>query len=192
MSVAYAALLSSMGQAARDRKRGSSNIHYFLGLRPEIGTTTTVLNLAIAAARQNQRVVVVDANLRKPAVATKVGLEPFPGLTEVLTGALSLGDVLRTTLQSNLRVVAAGSPAAIWADVSVVQELLTQLAQQADLVFVDGPCWDGKAAAKSLATACSAAFLVVPGPEAESTPVNDLIRTLPGMSIPLAGCILTA
>src|SRR5437588_769138 len=48
------------------------------------GATTVVLNLAVTAARQGRRVVVVDVNVRRPAVAARLALCDRPGLAEVL------------------------------------------------------------------------------------------------------------
>ncbi len=53
---------------------------------PDEGTTSTVCNLAIAAADAGRTVLVIDANLRSPAVTDLLKLEHGPGLAEVLAG----------------------------------------------------------------------------------------------------------
>src|SRR5207249_10196991 len=50
------------------------------------GKTTTVLNLAITIAQDGRRVLVVDADLRKPSVHSRLGIKREPGLREVLFG----------------------------------------------------------------------------------------------------------
>src|SRR5438093_2417394 len=60
------------------------------------GKTTTVLNLAITIAQDGRRVLVVDADLRKPAVHSRLGLKREPGLSEVLVGSAQWQDVVQT------------------------------------------------------------------------------------------------
>ena len=55
-------------------------------LRAGEGKTLTAINLAGALARESDsRVLVIDADLRRPAVAARLNLPPSPGLTDVLT-----------------------------------------------------------------------------------------------------------
>src|SRR5205809_878126 len=60
------------------------------------GKTTTVINLAITIAQDGRRVLVVDADLRKPAVHSRLGLKREPGLSEVLVGSAQWQDVVQT------------------------------------------------------------------------------------------------
>src|SRR3989454_715672 len=60
------------------------------------GKTTTVINLAITIAQDGRRVLVVDADLRKPAVHSRLGLKREPGLSEVLIGNAQWQDVVQT------------------------------------------------------------------------------------------------
>ncbi len=58
------------------------------------GKTTVAVNLAIAIARSGETVVLVDADLRRPQVATVLGLQPEVGLSQVLLGDSELDDAL--------------------------------------------------------------------------------------------------
>ncbi len=60
------------------------------------GKTTTVINLAITIAQEGRRVLVVDSDLRKPTVHSRLGLKQEPGLSEVLVGAVQWRDVVQT------------------------------------------------------------------------------------------------
>src|SRR5881397_887832 len=60
------------------------------------GKTTTVINLAITIAKFGRRVLVVDADLRKPAVHSRLGLKREPGLSEVLVGSAQWQEVVQT------------------------------------------------------------------------------------------------
>jgi len=61
---------------------------------PSEGKSTVVRNLAIVLAEAGKRVVVVEADLRRPMQSGLFGLPAGPGLTEVLTGTAALEDVL--------------------------------------------------------------------------------------------------
>jgi Mrp family chromosome partitioning ATPase len=187
----YAELLESLMGAVMDKGGAGPTALLLLGTRSEAGTTTVLLNVAITAARQGLRVAVIDANLRRPAVAARLGLAPAPGLTEVLAEERSVAQTLRTTEQANLSALTAGSPTPTLATTEAIRWLLNELRGRFDLVLVDGPRWDGRAAAVALAGAADAVFLVVPSNEADSSPAKDLIRTLPEQGVRLAGCILT-
>jgi MinD-like ATPase involved in chromosome partitioning or flagellar assembly len=136
-------------------------------------------------------VAIVDANLRRAGVAERLGLEPAPGLTEVLAEEVRLEEALRATEQDNLVALTAGSPAPTLASIESVRALLTELRRDFDVIFVDGPAWDGRAAVNALAGACDSVFFVAGRDESETPPVSDLLRQLPRQGVSLAGCILT-
>src|SRR5262249_20820031 len=100
-SAQYADLLAALVEGARG-KAGNSQVLLFITPRAEVGCTTTLLNVAITAARQDRRTVVVDANLRRPGVAACLGMEPAPGLTDVLAGDCALAAATRPTAQDRL------------------------------------------------------------------------------------------
>jgi len=73
------------------------------------GKTTVVLNLAIASAQAGDRVLVVDADLRKPSVADYLGIDGGIGLTTILTGEAELKDVVYNYRRAeNLDIVTSG------------------------------------------------------------------------------------
>ena len=60
------------------------------------GTTTTLLNLALSFAQSGQRVLLVESDFRNPAISSTLGLQPEPGLAEVLLGSLDLESATRS------------------------------------------------------------------------------------------------
>ncbi len=62
--------------------------------QPNEGKSCTSLNLALALAQRNGRVLIVDGDLRKPCVARHLGLNREPGLSGVLTGAHGLDEAI--------------------------------------------------------------------------------------------------
>lgn len=185
----YARLLASM------EGQGSQRSSYFTAAASGAGTTTTCLNLAIALARSGTtRVVVIDANQRRPAVADRLGLRAVPGLAEVLAGDVALHQVLQETAQPNLYVVTAGRmrPAAgLRLAGSSFNALLGQLREQFDRIIIDGPSWDGRPEAVAMSAACDAVYLVLRATEEETPEVANLLRAMPQQGSRLQGCIVT-
>jgi capsular exopolysaccharide synthesis family protein len=58
------------------------------------GKSSTAINLALALAERSDRVILVDADLRRPRIAEYCGIDGTLGLTTVLTGRAKLGDVI--------------------------------------------------------------------------------------------------
>jgi Mrp family chromosome partitioning ATPase len=190
----YRELLDSVLAARPGGSAGGSASLLFTATQPGIGATTALLNLAITAARQDRRVLVVDANLRRPAVAIRLGLGEAPGLREVLAGGVPPERALQQTEQPHLRALTAGALAGLpgpLPGVESVRALLRQLRQRFDLVLLDGPPWDGRADVNVLGGAADAVYLVVPAAEADAAPVTDLLRAIPEQGAVLAGCVLT-
>lgn len=184
----YTDLLTALLDAAR-RRPGACDVLLFTGARIEAGCTTSLLNVAIVAARSGFAVAVVDANVRRPGIASRLGLEDAPGLAEVLSGECPLDDALQTTEQDGLSALTAGSPGLV--DVNALADVVTELRDSYDLVLIDGPRWDGRAGCSALARLADAVFLVTPAAEADVPPASELMRDLPAQGVPLAGCVLT-
>ncbi len=158
-------------------------------------TTTVLLNLAITRARQSSsRIVVVDANLRRPALAQRLGLPNEHGLRDVLAAKLSLLRALRDTGIENLHALTAGRAAnenhQLLAS-EEMREVLRQLRNRFDWVFVDAPCWDGRPDQVALGSLCDAVYLVISEDRAESAEVEELLQLIPQQGGALRGCICT-
>ena len=109
---------------------------------PGEGKTTLSIGLARTAARSFDRVVLVDADLRRPAVHRLAGVRAGPGLTELLTGEADLREVIQTDPLSGAHIIAAGAtdpnPPALFTS-SQMRRQLMKLAEQYDLVILDSP-----------------------------------------------------
>jgi Mrp family chromosome partitioning ATPase len=116
----------------------------FTAAAPEAGTTTVLLNLAVAIAGEGgPRVLVVDANVTRPAAARKLALKPSPGLAEVLALQVPLAWAVQSTVVPNLQVLAAGAatdetPKLLGDD---LVRLAGQLRQWYDWVLIDAGVW---------------------------------------------------
>lgn len=106
------------------------------------GKTTTALNIAIAIAEGGNSVLLIDADLRRPAVAEGLGLESAVGLTTVLLGRAQLRDAVQPVGHGDLDVLASGqlppNPAEMLSS-DAMQRLLTFATGQYDVVILDAP-----------------------------------------------------
>lgn len=73
------------------------------------GKTTVATLLAMVIARSGQPTVLIDADLRRPTVADALGIDGSVGLSEVLSGQVSVMDALRQTDTPGLLVLPAGN-----------------------------------------------------------------------------------
>lgn len=110
---------------------------------PQEGKTTTSINCAIALAQKGGRVLLMDADLRRPSIHKTFGMPPKAGLSNVLTGNASLEEaVARAPLVPGLFVLPAGplppNPAELLASQNI-REMLDQLRSQYDHIVIDTP-----------------------------------------------------
>jgi capsular exopolysaccharide synthesis family protein len=111
--------------------------------QPNEGKTCTSLNLALALARQGARVLIIDADLRKPDIAESLGVDNGTGLSGVLTGAYSLESSLRQVeMPLDLSVLAAGprppNPSELLSS-PAMERILRELNERFDHIVLDSP-----------------------------------------------------
>ena len=124
---------------------GAQNLRTVLVTSPQKGEgkSITSANLALTMAQELQRrVVIVEADLRKPSLRHLFGLPPGPGLAEYLAGAEELKDVMRFLPDHNLTVLDAGmspsNPAELLGS-TAMRRLLDHLRTRFDRVILDTP-----------------------------------------------------
>ena len=107
---------------------------------PHEGKTTTAINIALALAEAEHRVVIVDGDMRRPAVAKYLDLVGSVGFSTVLSGGALLSEALQKTRFPGLSVLASGpvppNPSELLGSQSA-RKLLTELRSQFDYVIVD-------------------------------------------------------
>lgn len=106
------------------------------------GKSTTTANLVITLAAAGSRTVLVEADLRRPRVASYLGLEGAVGLTNVLIGQAELDDVLQPWGEGLLDVLACGpippNPSELLGS-QAMDDLLRELERRYDYVIIDAP-----------------------------------------------------
>ena len=106
------------------------------------GKSATAANLALMYSRAGKSVVVVDADLRKPTMFSFFNATPSPGLSDVLSGRRTLGEVIQKIEGENLSVLASGpvvdNPSELIGSPEM-QAVLKELGHSFDLIVVDTP-----------------------------------------------------
>jgi succinoglycan biosynthesis transport protein ExoP len=107
------------------------------------GKTTTSANLALTMSREFQnKVVLVEADLRRPTLAARFGIRSEPGLVEVLAGAANLDEALVTVPGHSLVLLPAGLAAPRSTELlasSLMQRVVDDLRRRFDRVILDTP-----------------------------------------------------
>ena len=110
---------------------------------PQEGKTTTSINTAVVLAQKGVRVLLIDADLRRPSIHKTLGMGPHTGLSNVLTGSTTVDQAIaRTALLPNLFVLPAGTPPPNPAELlasSNMRDVLQQLREQYDHIVIDTP-----------------------------------------------------
>jgi len=178
------------------------------------GKSTTIANLAVAFARTGRRVVLVDLDLRRPALARFFGLRGREGLTNVALGECSLDDAIKYVavepegaagsssvngngggaIEGVLELLLAGPPppgASEFAASNAVGEILNELRERADLVLVDAPPLLQVGDAVTLTARVDALFVVTRLKTLRRPVLKELARVLEACPGEKLGFVLT-
>jgi capsular exopolysaccharide synthesis family protein len=161
ISEAYRALRTNIQFSAIDEEL---KVIMVTSAGPGEGKSTTINNLAVAYAQSDKRVLLIDADLRKPTLHSTFNITNRWGLTNLLTNQVQLKDVVQQTSISNLEVLTSGpippNPSEILSSKRLVT-LLEELKTQYDVVFIDTPPAIAVTDAQIVATRCDGVILVV-------------------------------
>jgi capsular exopolysaccharide synthesis family protein len=109
---------------------------------PGDGKTSVSINLASALAMTGKRVLLIDADMRRPVCHKALGLPMQPGLSNFLTGSASLEEIIQTTMIPGLFFLAAGTvppnPVQLLGS-PMLQDLRQRLYQEFQHMIVDTP-----------------------------------------------------
>lgn len=162
--------------------------------RPGEGKSSVSLALATSLALLGRKVVIVDADLRKPTFYVgNASRKDTPGLSNVLSGEQSLAAVTHATEIANLSVVPAGpvvpNPAALLSDGGFAA-VLEQAKQAFEFVVIDGPPVMGLADAPLMGSVAEAAVLVIEASEVHRATVLTAVARLRAANTRLIGAVL--
>jgi Mrp family chromosome partitioning ATPase len=179
VSKEYTALFDKLAQGLPGP---GPHVLLFYGHKPGVGTSTVLLNLAVVAARIRRRVVVVDVNLQRPALAARLGHSGAVGLCDVLGGSLALNQAVLPTAMPTLHLVPAGSLGTKSSPLTpeAIAWTVAWLRERYDLILLDGPSIEEAADLAVLAPSAAAIYLVVPQSEAINRDVALILSRMGG------------
>lgn len=159
------------------------------------GKTVSALNLAMAFAElERQRVVIVDADLRRPSCERYLNLNSEPGLTDVLVGQASVDKLLRPAGYRQLMLLGAGSrvenPAEVLSS-SRLDQLLQRLKENFQYVVIDSPPVLPSTDAGVLSAAADGTVMVIRLEQSQKNQSRDALRTLSDMGGNVLGTFVT-
>ncbi|MTE23291.1 polysaccharide biosynthesis tyrosine autokinase [Microbacterium sp. ZXX196] len=161
---------------------------------PGEGKSTSAVNLAIALADAGKRVMIVDADLRKPRVAEYFGIEGGVGLTDVLIGRAELQDVLQKWGKRSLYVLPSGkvppNPSELLGS-SRMRALVEMLMNDLDVIILDAPPLLPVTDAAVLAKFTSGAMVVVAAGSTKRDQVQGALDVLETVHAQVAGIVVT-
>jgi capsular exopolysaccharide synthesis family protein len=161
---------------------------------PAEGKSTTAANLAIALADAGGRVLVVDADLRRPKLAEYMGLEGAVGLTDVLIGRAELLDVIQPWGKGSLYVLPAGkippNPSELLGSPTMVN-LIALFEKEFDYVLFDAPPLLPVTDAAILGKSVGGALVVVSAGHTHKNQLKGAVAALQNVDARIAGFIVT-
>ena len=160
---------------------------------PAEGKSTTAANLAMAMALDGKRVIIVDADLRRPSLHKLFRLESSPGLTDVLVGTHEVEDVIKSSGVDNVNVISAGSPPPNPAELlgsAKMIDLIKHLQTLADVVLFDSPPALAVADSIVLASRTDGVVLVIGYGETKKTNSRKAVELLQRANARVLGTVL--
>jgi capsular exopolysaccharide synthesis family protein len=157
------------------------------------GTTTTAVNLAHCFTELGDRVLLVEGDPRRSAIAPLLGVNSGLGLAHVLADRARAAEAVWATAVPNLFVVASrrGSRDATLPSGADLPEVLENLSAGFDRVVVDAPAVLATAETGLLAGAAHATVLVVRSARTTAEEVKDALRAMRSAGAEVVGTVLT-
>ncbi len=159
------------------------------------GKSTTLANLAVVSAQAGRRVVLVDADLRRPTLHKIFGLDNGTGLTTVMMEESSLASPpIRSTGIEGLSVLTSGplppNPAELMGS-RRMEAVIAAVADGSDQVFFDTPPVVAVTDAAVLATKVDGVLLVVSAGKTRREYARTAVQRLEQINVRLVGTVLT-
>lgn len=161
---------------------------------PGEGKSTTAINIALALAESDHKVVLIDGDMRRPSVAKYLGLVGAVGFSTVLSGHASLDEALLETQFAGLTVLASGAippnPSELLGSMAA-KKTLSDLRARFDYVIVDSSPLLAVTDAAVLAASSDGVLIMARVGQIKRDQLAQAIRALVDVDAPLLGAVLT-
>ena len=158
---------------------------------------STAAHLALSLAKKNYNVLLIDGDLRAPAVHTTLDIGPVDfGTADILAGKCSISQALVNYKGNEHLVIIPGSkpvdnPEELWGSAKA-EEMIRKCSRQCDYVIIDAPA-GGLVAEPALIAGCSDGWIyVVREDYAHTETIQEGRETMEGAGCELMGLVLTA
>ncbi|MGH7826652.1 MAG: GumC family protein [Candidatus Binatia bacterium] len=162
---------------------------------PGEGKTVSTLNLAIALAQEGRRVLVIDADLRKGCCHARLGIRNHSGLSNILTGHLSLEDGIQPTPIRGLSLLSRGicppNPSDLLGS-NKMREVLKRVRESFDFILVDSPPAIAVSDAAIVSIMCDGVIFVFHGKKTTTASARQALERLDAIRAPVIGVILNS
>lgn len=156
------------------------------------GKSTTSVNLALALAERAPRVLLIDADLRRPSIADVCGVDGDVGLTTVLVGAISAEEAI-VPLSPSLSVLSAGAvppnPGQLLSS-DAMRSLIRTLAKSYDYIVIDSAPLLATTDALGLAHIADGAIVVARYRKTRRSQLKDTVDSLENVNARVLGIVL--
>jgi len=160
---------------------------------PAEGKSTTIANLAVVYAQTGKKVLLIDADLRKPTVHYTFRLDNLRGLSNILVGETSLDQAINRADVDNLDIISSGpippNPSELLAS-RKMERFLEEAKMAYDIVIFDTPPVLAVTDAQILANLVDGTILVVRSKETELDAAKKSKEALESASAKLLGAVL--
>lgn len=160
---------------------------------PGEGKSITAVNLALSLVETGEKVLLIDADMRKPQVSRYLDLANDVGLSNVLAGQAEFGEVLQAWGGQGLSVLASGSvppnPAELLGS-RRMRDLLGELKDQFDRIVIDAPPILPVADAVVVSREVDGVVLVVRAHKTPRNEVSHAAASLDAVEAPTVGAVL--
>jgi capsular exopolysaccharide synthesis family protein len=160
---------------------------------PQEGKTTTATALAVTMTTSGNRVLIVDADMRRPRIHRIFGVPNKEGLSSLILGEVALEDVVVATSIPNLFVLPCGpvppNPAELLHTASF-ERLIASLGERFDRVILDSPPVGVVADAVVMATRVDGTLVVLKAGTTSRDVARQAVRQLRDVNAPVFGAVL--
>lgn len=161
---------------------------------PSEGKSTTAINIALALAESDHRVVLVDGDMRRASLHKYLDLVGPVGFSTVLSGAVPLDDALQKTKFPGLTVLSAGTippnPSELLAS-QATRKLLVELRSQFDYVIVDSTPLLAVTDAAILASGADGVLMIARYGHTKRDQISHAVESLAGVGATVLGAVFT-
>ncbi len=161
---------------------------------PGEGKTTTSINIALSLAEISDKVVLIDADLRKPSVADRLKLDKdFISINTVLKGNAEVLEALTDIDNSRLKVLAGGNSVKNALECMGSEEMkniIAKLRANFDYVVIDTPPCGIMSDASMISQYADGMIMVVRCNKSKISYISHALSLLAGNGFPIIGCIL--